>query len=347
MVYRRTVEQLETVASRFWPVELSEQEAKRSIMPTLLNTQDVFISILCLPVADIENTFNIIDNSTMPPGLFLKHLMVLADFGGEMFQRINKDFDTKFPNRSFTYLWNMDENRAEERVYKFRVLPVKNLNNSKLGVAGRRLMHRKPLPDLQKDAIALLLMGSAAVNEDVANVFAKCEIGQFLGKRRELEQFIRKRYIEVSRITRGSQSNTLGQLAQQFVQSYLHDRFGNEVTITSNGKIPGVRHTDDNDDRETTFDIVLERNGSYVAIEVSFQVTTNSVIERKSGQARGRYDQIHQMGHKIAYVLDGAGNFQRTQALKTICDHSHCTVAFSTEEMQLLGRFVSECFEID
>ena len=36
------------------------------------------------------------------------------------------------------------------------------------------------------------------------------------------------------------------------------------------------------------FDIVVNRNAKSIGIEVSFQVTTNSTIERKSGQAADR-----------------------------------------------------------
>jgi hypothetical protein len=81
---------------------------------------------------------------------------------------------------------------------------------------------------------------------------------------------------------------------------------------------------------------------NHIAIEVGFQVTTNSVIERKAGQARARYEQVERAGHRIAYVLDGAGNFQRETALRTICSYSHCTVAFSRSELDTLCEFVRE-----
>lgn len=44
--YRRTFEELEQVASKFWPSELSEIEARLSIIPLLLKTQDQFICII-------------------------------------------------------------------------------------------------------------------------------------------------------------------------------------------------------------------------------------------------------------------------------------------------------------
>jgi hypothetical protein len=139
----------------------------------------------------------------------------------------------------------------------------------------------------------------------------------------------------------GSRSNNLGQLAQKFVLEYLQKNLHiDHVEFSSNGTIPDVTHTDVQTNRPTTFDIVVSKNEKYVAIEISFQVTTNSVIERKAGQAQSRYNQIDRKDYKIAYVLDGAGNFQRETALHTLCSYSHCTIAFSRSELDVLCEFL-------
>ena len=139
----------------------------------------------------------------------------------------------------------------------------------------------------------------------------------------------------------GSRSNNLGQLAQKFVLEYLQKNLNiKDAEFSSNGTIPGVTHTDAQTNRPTTFDIVVSKDNKHIAIEVSFQVTTNSVIERKAGQAQARYNQIDSAGYKIGYVLDGAGNFQRETALQTLCSYSHCTVAFSRSELDVLCEFI-------
>ena len=90
-----------------------------------------------------------------------------------------------------------------------------------------------------------------------------------------------------------------------------------------------------------SFDIVAHApTGACCAIEVSFQVTTNSTIERKAGQAQARQNLLHEKGHKIAYVIDGAGNFQRRSALSTICRFSDCTVTFRDDELASLAEFL-------
>jgi hypothetical protein len=90
----------------FWPVDLSQQEAELSIIPKLLETQDEFISILSVKVNDLNGLFQVINAATLSGNMFLKHLIVLADFGGEMIQRINSQFNSLFPAKKLDYIWN-------------------------------------------------------------------------------------------------------------------------------------------------------------------------------------------------------------------------------------------------
>lgn len=346
--YKKTFEGLEQVASKFWPSELSEIEANLSVIPLLISTQDQFISIISIDTPELENLFDIVGVSSLPANLFLKHLVILADFSGEMLSRVSNNFTKLFPQGRLNYLW-----KGMQKSYTFKALPHKKFTNNSLGIDGKKLIKHYPLDDLQRDAIALLLFGSAYSDNDqqedevqkVSETLAKCEIGGYLGKPEELTTFIKQRYIWVSQITRGAKSNSMGQLAQKFVADYLKDNLElPNIKIQSGGRLPGVTHTDTETGRLTSFDFIVTNTSKYVAIEISFQVTTNSVIERKSGQAKTRYEQIEQAGHRIAYVLDGAGNFERVAALRTLCSYSHCTVAFSRRELDVLCDFIQEYF---
>lgn len=342
MNYRRSFEELDALASKFWPREISEKEAELSVIPLLLETQDQFISILKLETDDIENIFNIIGETSLRANLFLKHLAILADFGGESLGRISREFNDLFPTGTLNYTW-----KGQIKSYKFQALPRQSMTNGSLRIDGKKLLERSSLSDVQCDAIAILLFGSAYSedNTKTALALAKCQIGDYLGKPDELESFIRQRYIWVSRITGGAQSNSLGQLAQQFVKTYIEKHLDiSNVKVKTTGRLPGVTHTDTETDRNTSFDLVVTNDVHYVAIEVSFQVTTNSVIERKSSQARARYEQIEAAGHKIAYVLDGAGNFHRESALRVLCSYSHCTVALKISELEVLCDFLRNEF---
>jgi hypothetical protein len=137
----------------------------------------------------------------------------------------------------------------------------------------------------------------------------------------------------------------LGQIAQNFVKQYLQENLDiRDISIIPNGHLPGVRHTEESSNGLTTFDIVVCKQEKFIAIEVSFQVTTNSVIERKAGQAKSRFEQIEDAGYKMAYVIDGAGNFERENAIRNLCTYSHCTVAFSHDELNVLCEFLRNYF---
>lgn len=165
----------------------------------------------------------------------------------------------------------------------------------------------------------------------------KCIIGSLIGRKRELDNFVRQRYIHVSRITGGATANAMGQLCQAYVREYLQNAL--PAWDFSKHKIPGISQNADRTDM--SFDLVAESPaGKFCAIEVSFQVTTNSVIERKAGQAAERRRLLHEAGHGIVYVIDGAGNFQRRSALSTISQHSDCTVTFKDEELGALARYL-------
>ncbi|GBF78632.1 hypothetical protein [Aphanothece sacrum] len=82
--YKRDIKQLQEVAVIWWPDELLKLSDRESIIPILLKSQDQFISILKLCHQSPEQVFEIIEAAKFPANLFLKHLVVLADYGGEL-----------------------------------------------------------------------------------------------------------------------------------------------------------------------------------------------------------------------------------------------------------------------
>lgn len=103
--YTKTFEELRKTASMFWPSDLSKQEAELSIIPKLLETQDEFISILSVKVDDLDGLFKVINAASLPANMFLKHLVVIADFGGEQLKRLNSQFNSLFPAKGLQYIW--------------------------------------------------------------------------------------------------------------------------------------------------------------------------------------------------------------------------------------------------
>lgn len=341
MKYKKTLQDLEKVAIKWWPKDLEAEVAKSSVIPLLLQTQDQFIAALKLSGKSPEQIFDVINASHWPANLFLKHLAVLADYGGELIKRLGNEFEDIFPldvkmkiktkGRQLDYVF-----AGKEHHYVFKALPVKALSNTKLKIDGDAIATATSLDDLSKDVIMLLLYGGASSASDMASL-ERCDIGGLLGKPSEIDLYVRQKYIHVSRITTGASANSLGQIAQTYVANRLRERLDKSYNVQSNGKVK-LKSYDNN--TGMPFDIIVKRGKVVVGVEVSFQVTSNSVIERKAALAEDRLVQMRREGHYIAYVLDGAGNFSRTAALTTLCASSDCTVAYSEAELDTLVDFI-------
>ncbi|MDK2772341.1 MAG: hypothetical protein KYX68_08975 [Flavobacterium sp.] len=329
----RDIQDLENKALKFWPQKISDKEKNSSIIPKLIETQDKFISLLNISDANpFKWKDTLLSTKTLSGNLFLKHLIVLSDIGGEKLMRFKKELPEVF-KKGMKFIWD-----GKTFTYKFQTLTDKsNWNNKNLSVDGEGLIKSVDLNPIMEDVCMLLLFGGSAINDNIPNdITEKCIIGTMLGKTNELETFVKQRYIWVSRITGGAEANTLGQLTQNYVKEYLEAKLPD--WRINKDQLPKVSQ---NERTSLSVDIVAKSpTGKFCAVEVSFQVTTNSTIERKAGQAQARQELLHANGHKIAYVIDGAGNFARQSALKTICQYSDCTVSFHDSELDTLVKFL-------
>lgn len=334
--YARTLAELKERAVLFWPREIIEREASVSILPLLLKTQEKFISILNLSDSAPDSWKKLVDVSEEIKGnLFLKHLMVLSDLGGEALNKL-PPLKNYFKGGKMNYVW-----REKKYKYQFKIIHEKvPLANAALRADGKSLLKGYTLEPKMEDVIMLLLHGASSISDTLPDdVKSKCVIGSLIGEPEELEKFVKQNYIRISRQLGGATSNAMGQLAQDFVIEKLKEKLP-EWRFERNGRLPGVSHT--GGETETAFDVAATSpNGKHFGVEISFQFTTNSVIERKAGQAEARAKMVHRAGHYICYVIDGAGNINiREAAISTICKYSDCTVALSTDEIGVLADFM-------
>ena len=169
--YKRNINELRDVAAICWPEELRAESATASIIPILLKTQDQFISILTLCDQTPEQVFDLISAAKFSANLFLKHLVILADYGGEPLSRLNKNFQNVFPLNHPDNRFIMEFSwREKDYSYNFKQLPVKTLNNRKLGIDGTTLIKEQSLDDLKKDIIMILLYGSTTEGSEQAGL---------------------------------------------------------------------------------------------------------------------------------------------------------------------------------
>lgn len=329
----RDLVDLEENAFKFWPPEIASKERDASIIPLLLETQDKFISILNVADATPYSWQDALKTSSMPGNVFLKHLQVLSDVGGEKLQRFKKELPLVFKDSKMDFVW------YEKRyTYEFKTLHGGIAwDNKRLKIDGKGLLDKVDFSPEMIDIAMLILYGGTALIANLPEYIEfNCIIGEMIGRVEELEKFVKQRYIFVSRITGGATANALGNMSQQYVAEYLKIKLPD--WNFSGHTIPGVR---DDGKTDMSFDLVaISPKNKYCAIEACFQVTTNSTIERKGEQAIDRQRLLHQIGHRIAYVIDGAGNFARPAALKKISDHSDCIVTYRDEELDKLAEFL-------
>lgn len=342
--YVRSMAELEKYACMWWPKEIRDYADKLSILQTLLDTQEKFISILKL--ADRENSdsiFNIIQASGFSLKCFLKHLMILTDVGAEPLQRINALFGELFPTGTMSYVIN-----GKSLSYTFKSLPVKSkLSNERMKVDTKEnMMNDKCDENLTKDVIMLLLYGGACESPKTRAVMYRCTISDYIGNDELIELHIRQNYIRVSRIIAGRTANDLGNSIQNYAADCLRQILGEDYNIRTFGAIPGVSINDGK--TEAKFDIVIDKVSDesrfkpYVGVEVSFQETSNSTVERKGQDAAARFLAVVAKRSYVAYIIDGAGNFSRRAAGDVMCANSHCNVGCTQEEFQVLAEFIKE-----
>ena len=339
MKYNRTLDELRGHAVLYWPEEIMHASDVDVTLPLLIKTQKKFISILNLATKTPTSWHDAIKTtSSISESMFLKHLMVLSDLGGEALNKLTP-LENFFEKQMLKFDWN-----GSEHHYKFKEIHKKcSLTNSALKADAKYLPKNLPLSDKGYDVSMLIMSGGLSTNGNLPSDIAdKCSLGSYIGDIDGLENFLKQRYIEVSRQVTGASANALGQITQKFVKKRLEENLSNDFEVISNGVLPGVTHQADGN--ETTFDVVVKSpNQVYFGIEVSFQVTTNSTIERKAREAKAVMRSAHKENHKVCYVIDGAGNINvRKNAVSTLCDNSDCTVAMSETEIKLLADYIKE-----
>ena len=341
--YLRTIQNLEQVGCKWWPKEVREEAMKVSILQYLIDTQEKFISLLTLADRNKpEKLFGLLDASDFEYHLFLKHLALLTDVGSEPIQRINTTFNEIFPNKELNYKLG-----RKEYHYTFTSLPIKSKpTNEKMQIdTMENLQAACKNKSLTKDLIMLLIYGAASTTPSIRAILYKCNAFEYLGQEDKIKQYVRENYIRVSRIIAGKTATDLGNVAQVYALKYLSSRLGDNYNLVNNGTIPGVKL---DDDKDATFDIVVDRKDDegrfkkYVGIEVSFQETSNSVSERKGREAQARFRNTNNKRCYVAYIIDGVGNFSRPTAMNDMCNNSHCNVAYTPEEFELLVEFIKE-----
>jgi hypothetical protein len=83
-----------------------DRQANQSANQRRNRSQDKFISILDIADKSPDAWKTVLcASSGLKANVFLKHLMVLADVGGEPLKRLHTEFARIFPDGSMTFVW--------------------------------------------------------------------------------------------------------------------------------------------------------------------------------------------------------------------------------------------------
>jgi hypothetical protein len=335
--FERSPKELEQVAVLWWPLDLREEVAKNSPNLLLRGTFSQFKKFLIDAPANPLDFSDYVEQSPMGSNMLLKHLMIFNDYAGEPVQRLHAQRHNLFPRKSegLHILWGMHEYKLEIDGF---LENTRALNNPSLKVDGPSLAHPEEHSKLTIALAVILAYGAFATRPEVSEVLYRCDASIWFGKNEELASHLEQRYLDVNRSVSGAQSNSLGQILQRRVKAAIESRYKDFDEILTNGTV------EVNGDKITS-DIFIRKGKKAVAIEVAFQETTNSVIERKGTDAHKRRELLNSKGIASVYVLDGIGNFQRISAITKLCENSDCTVAFSDKEFDVLVEFIVSWFK--
>jgi hypothetical protein len=233
----REYDDLKGEALCWWPDAILERQRDASVIPSLIGTQDKFISLLHVADSAPDAWKAVLPKTKgLPANLFLKHLMVLSDLGGEPLKRLKTELPGSLQGPKMRYRW-----RGQDYEYDFKTFGRRApWSNKALGIEGPDLKQPAALNDAMEDVITLIMHGGASIEPGIpTEVAEKCMIGTLLGEKKELDVFVRQRYIWVSRITGGETANALGYLAETYVKERLQDLLPDWSFLRKT--IPGIR----------------------------------------------------------------------------------------------------------
>lgn len=329
------LEQLENLKNNgywFWTSKITSKNNVDPRLQELITTREVFRKIL-----EDNSSFQIVKsllNASTPLtlALSLTHLMRATDGSAELLDRL-KDYIIFNNISEITII----DNQKHDFKYEFKSIGKtfkKQLKNAEILKADIYLA---------EDIITILLFGSQIKEFQDFITLKKLSLGKIIGNKKELTEYFGSLYLKVSRQSAGITSATSGTIPQKIVLDSIEKdcKKRNDITKVSNNRIKGIGSDPNGREFDLVYEIKKEKSANvFVAIEVAFQETTNSVIERKSREAVNLFPILHKKGYHLCFAVDGAGYFSRKKALKDIIKYSHLCVTF--KELDKLGQYIQK-----
>lgn len=287
------------------------------LIDELTSTYDVILD--CIKTSNRNSIVTDLLSLGISQELLLKHLMLLLDTSAETLDRASMFISHK----SITGLTLYDKK------VNFKVLGpsfTRQLSNKVISKADSELTY-----DL------ILLMTYSAESEEFKNYFTfnSCILSSLAGDEVMLNEHIKYLSLRNNSQIKQLKAVHFGHEMEIFIRKNLADTLSRL----------GVSYAHDNRYNGQQFDTVLQKNDKFAIIEIAFQETTNSTLERKGKQAKnGLYKMIDNNNDRLIFVVDGAGYFRRKKALEDMIEYSHFVCPVSEIGLNQLISFLEEYF---
>lgn len=306
--------QLKSSGEWFW----SERFINPHINPLLNELSESYN--LILDTIKKSNPLTLIDNLLdleVNDSILIKHIMILLDTSAETIDRA----------AMYIYEKELTQLTLEDKIIKFNKLGPdysKNLSNRKI---------RRADKDLQKDILNILLYASQSKEFGKYETFKKCNLAEIVGDDKKLQDHLSFLALRSSAQIKQLRAVDLGNQHENYVKEtirHLIEKYG-----TSDNRYNGQQ-----------FDLVLENGNKHAIVEIAFQETTNSTIERKAKQAKnGLFNSVDENNDRLIYIIDGAGVYKRKRALKDLITNSHLICNLSDAEMDKFRTYLEDYLE--
>jgi len=328
-----TVQTLIDNAEMWWPAEIRREVASQSFADTMIATYPLFRRLL----VQSENINQLVDNirttnndNSLPANVMLRHCMLFTDLGWEaIYKWFGDSYEQMFPGGAYTV---NEVQRQIPKIIKSRV----RIETRYITSAFENDLSEAHLQQIIS-LVTLLFFGSQLPLEQLS----RCNMAVYFQDDGTLfDADCSIKYITVSRQTGGAAAAIGGSVLENTVaiepiQEHLAQNFP-DLNLAYRKSYEFIRNQSLTSDQW----IINLDNQRAVALEVSFQETTNSTIERKRTDAQNR-QALFPENIASVFVLDGVGTLEhRHNAVQDIIDFSNYVVTARRGQVLLLANWI-------
>jgi len=304
----------------FWTTDLLPDDLYGDETERVLNTKDQFTAIL--RASDADEIVSDLLRADLRNPLLLQHCMLTTDIGKETLDRL-----AFFLSHDGVDTVEID---AASTTREYR---IQRLADPDFSVANRSF--DSFTEEGFEDIFTVLCFGSCMPLLSEYVTFRRCRLGEICGDETAIADYFADLYVLFSDQTKGRVRVKKGRAPERLVRQTLDTVTAqSDLSYTSDNRVPDMPE----EDEDQEFDFVLVDDDRYVAIEVAFQETTNSTLERKARQSRELFPLFEHRDCELIHVVDGAGYFERSNALRQMVEFSH--LAVSLGELDELERYL-------